>query len=529
MDKITGVLTPNKTPKTYISLFPDTVIARQQSVLHLHWWADDPDGMVVGYFYTWDNINWQFTTKNDLEIVFPIAGTDTIYNFKVSAVDNNNNGNYDAVVSRQLDGKTVNLGGEPFTDSTELGSKHAGYKNGKWDDGEPFIDLGDIDPNPVFIKLPISNTAPELKYLKDPKGTSFIELPESTYTVATVSWAASDLDGDNSIKSIMVALNDISDTTHWVELPGTTRYMTIVAKPPFTSDSTSCSIYVGFNLVLHNQKLPGLKLNAQNTLYVVAKDIANAKSKQLTFPSTPNKWYVRKPSGNLLIIDDCSVINDKSGIVYKNILEDSLGIAASKYDVWDIKRGATANSLGLLVPKYINPMVTETMKLFKAVFWYSDNNPSLTVARQTIKTYASEQGGGKILLSMVFSQDLDSNTISEILPLDVLKTSKVLDYSPVSFAVPVRPLAQAVGYPILSTEDEDCPFSYIRGYFPSGISSDALYNIEVPGEPIATIGLRSTDSRIVFMGFPLSYLNGPPGNLKAFFSKVLFQEFGVQK
>lgn len=481
--------------------------------------------MVVGYYYTIDGVNWNFTTKNDMEIVFPISGNDTTYYFKVAAVDDNGNSSYDNVVSRTIDGKTVNFGPEPFIDSTALGSKGAGYKNGKWDAGEPFTDIGEVDPTPASIKLPISNSAPTIEYLKDPNN-KIIELPESTYTVATVSWNAADLDGDNSIQSIMVALND---TTKWVELPGTTRFITLIAKPKdfTTADTTSCSIYTGYGMSLFNQKLPGLKLNGQNTLYVVARDIANAKSQRLTFPSTAGKWYVRRPSGKLLIIDDCAAVNDKSARVYKSVLENDLGLTSSQYDILDIKRGSTTNSLGLLVPKYISPMFTETMKLYDAVFWYTDNNPSLTVARQTIKTYANDQVGGKILLSMVFSQDLDTNTMSEILPLDVLKTSKVLDYSPVSFAVPVRPTSQAAGYPLLSTEDEDCPFSYIRGYFPSGVSSRGIYNIEVPGEPVATIGLKSTDNRIIFMGFPIAYLNGPPGNLKAFFRQVFSQEFGI--
>lgn len=94
-DELVDAPVGNKPPKTFVALFPDDSISQQQSSLRVHWWADDPDGLIIGYFISIEENKWTFTTSNDSLISFPISGTDTSYIFRAAAVDNSGNGVYD--------------------------------------------------------------------------------------------------------------------------------------------------------------------------------------------------------------------------------------------------------------------------------------------------------------------------------------------------------------------------------------------------------------------------------------------------
>jgi len=496
---------PNKPPKSYISLFPDSVISQQQSRLRVHWWGDDPDGLVIGFFISSDSANWVFTAQNDSVISFPITGSDTTIIFKVAAVDNYGNYAYDSQTIRH----GVNYGPEPFTDLDS---------NGVYTPGEPYIDIGDVDPNPASVKLPLKNSPPVMKFLTDKNGIT-ISVPETTYTVASFGWTAEDIDGNESIKTIYVGLND---SINAVEIPSTTRFITIKARPPFSSDVVSCDLYLGTSVnTPYNIKLQNLKLNSENKIYIWAKDIAGASSEYLKMPTSGAKWYVRKPKGEILIIDDYAT-SDNSADIYRAVF-DSLNLT-DKVDILDIKLGRTTTSYGVLLPKFISPMFTETLKLFKYVFWYSENDPTLEPAQICIPSYV--QSGGKVLFSMVFPQIFDARGLNDFLPVDSLSPA------PINLLFPntqVNPTAFAVsnGYPQLARDASATPVARIRTYYPNPLTADVLYLLGLTGNPV--IGFKSKDSRIVFMGLPLHRTNGAPYKIKDFFSKVFFDEFGVSK
>lgn len=74
---------PNKPPETGLFLMPDSGISPQPTKLKVSWWGDDPDGNVVGFYFTWDGINWTFTTSNDSLFSLQIGAADTTYLFQV--------------------------------------------------------------------------------------------------------------------------------------------------------------------------------------------------------------------------------------------------------------------------------------------------------------------------------------------------------------------------------------------------------------------------------------------------------------
>ncbi len=80
----------NIPPDTHIFIegVVDTVPAYQV----IHWYGNDPDGYVVGYFYHWDNDTPVFTTKNVDTFTLSVPDSDSIgmHVLYVAAVDNEN-------------------------------------------------------------------------------------------------------------------------------------------------------------------------------------------------------------------------------------------------------------------------------------------------------------------------------------------------------------------------------------------------------------------------------------------------------
>lgn len=505
-DELVDAPVANRPPNTFVALFPDDSISQQQSSLRVHWWGDDPDGLVIGYFITFDD-TWTFTTSNDSLISFPILGTDTTYIFRVAAVDNFGNGVYD----NQLIVNGINFGPEPFTDLNG---------DGVWNPGEPFIDCGAIDPEPASILLPLKNSPPVINFLIDKTGTT-IFIPETTFTVASFGWTLTDIDGDATITKVYIALNDTSDR---IELPGNTRFVTLKAEAPFNSDIVDCDVYLGTSITNpFHSKLPNLKLNSINKFYVFAEDIAGALSHVLEMPSESSNriWYVKKQKGDILIIDDNGLIDNSAN--FYNLIMDSLGLS-NKYDVWNIKLGKTSTTSGVLLPAFISPQFTETLKLFDYVFWYTDNDPTLEPAQVSVRTFVNF--GGKILFSMIFPQIFDSRGLSDFLPLDSLSSVPISNL-PVNLAINPTAEAAALGYPFLRRDNDFNPVARIRTFYPNQLAAMNLYTLELTGNPI--IGFKSSDTKIVFMGIPLHRSNGDPYNVKEFFEKVFFDEFGVPR
>jgi hypothetical protein len=161
----TGVVT-NKPPDTFLSLFPDSTISPQKTKIKITWWGDDPDGFVVGYRFSFDSINWTYTTQNDSTFQLSINGNDSTFRFWVAAVD----------------------------------------------------DKGLVDPTPATNRYPVFNSPPGVAFNE---GT---QIPETTFTVASFAWTGTDPDGDNTIRYYYWALND---TSHWHRIAGTITLLTL--------------------------------------------------------------------------------------------------------------------------------------------------------------------------------------------------------------------------------------------------------------------------------------------------------------
>ncbi|HEX9252275.1 MAG TPA: hypothetical protein VF870_08535, partial [Ignavibacteriaceae bacterium] len=331
----------NKPPDTSVALFPDSTIAPQPSRLKVAWWGDDPDGLIIGFYYTWDGTNWTFTDKNEILFSLQIGANDTTYLFKVSAVDNGGNGVYD----NQVFQNGINYGPEPFIDSNN---------DGVYNSGEKFFDIGLIDPSPADLAFPLKNTAPTIEW------NSLSTVPQESFPVMSFGWNVDDLDGTSTILKINIALNDTTNANNIVSLDGSVRTITLRTKD-FTSANPLMDILIeGLESNIFSEKLPGLKLDDYNTFYVQAVDVAGASSKFIALPDTGKTWYVKKPKGDIVIIDDYSTTDGAAA--FYNSMMDSLGLSG-KYDIYDYLNQK---------PPYTSVTFLQTIKLFKYVLWYSD-------------------------------------------------------------------------------------------------------------------------------------------------------------
>ncbi len=171
----------NQPPETDLFVSSGRLLNYTQSIQKISWDGRDPDGFVVGFYYTWKENpapeDWTFTTERSLTFPLEITGTDTIYLFQVKAVD---------------------------------------------DDGAE-------DPTPAKQRFPIKNTPPEISW------TPTSQIPDTTFTVAVFTWKASDIDGDSTIVRFEYTLDD--DTTSWRSIPGFLRTIVLNADSGLTPNA----------------------------------------------------------------------------------------------------------------------------------------------------------------------------------------------------------------------------------------------------------------------------------------------------
>ncbi len=495
-ESITDSPLKNRYPNTFVTLYPDPGVQlnQQKSRLKVHWWGDDPDGLLAGYYFKWIGIDssWSFTTKNDSIFSLPIGTVDTNYTFIVSAADDQGNGIYDQVV---LIGDE-NVGPEPFVDLNG---------DGVWTEGEPFYDIGLVDPNPASQSYPIKNTPPEIEW------NELSVLPEKTLPVITVGWNASDLDGDESISVINIALND---TTEYISLNGFVRLITLRLSKNSESEPKMEVLINGDENKIADDLLPNLLLNDNNRIYIQAEDISGAKSRFIALPDTSRNWYVEKPNGNLLLVDDYNenqAVNDFYTEIFSTIQG---GVMAGKFNLFDFRNTKLP---------FESITLYQTLKLFDYVFWYSDGTPNLEAISQVSQKYINS--GGKIAYSMSISDssskfEYSLSTLQSFLPIDNY------DRNSVTFlfaGASVLSVAPEKNYPNLQTAST---IAYVRGFYPNENSSFTIYNL-TSNALNGHIAFMDNSKNLFFIGLPLHACNKFENSVSDLLEMIFFDDFGL--
>ncbi|MBI5020211.1 MAG: hypothetical protein HZB59_02145 [Ignavibacteriales bacterium] len=459
----------NKSPNTFLWLFPDSTLADGTSKQHIKWWGDDPDGVIKGYLFSFDTvryydstgiidplheIGWRWREGQDTIIAFPLERKRQTFYVAVKAVDNN--------LATSLDDQALIrfVNGDAYWDKNENGSFDG-------NDVKVTFPANSLDPTAATLDMPTLNQPPTVVFSPNPANPTVpMAQPETTYTAVTFAWVGTDPDGDKTIVEYQIALNDLNDTTRLVTLnannirvPGndfrlSNDYISLITLyvPRSRSDASSgevdADIYSGS--FLKRQKIGtirGLKLDSLNIFYLRGKDIAGDYSPFIRTPDPGKKWFVKKPQTKLLgIIDynnsDSTIARNTYRKTFSNIVLPSGTV--SNYDELNIGRGVTLQQkkdasdgranpqYGVLVPPFIDPAFTYTLFLFDYVFWYTDVYPSLPVAQFSLFHYYStlfDGHKGRVIFSTSFEYRPDPlNVINDFAPLDSISAVNLASF-----------------------------------------------------------------------------------------------------
>jgi len=158
---------------TLPNAFTTITTSKQQ----IHWWGEDPDGNIEGYYYKWSSdSNWSYTNLESGTFYVPIRSDLDIFSFEVKAIDN---------------------------DSL-------------------------IDETPSKIILPIKNSSPSIsfRYLSNPLIVNLPGDTSYTFPTRTFVWDLFDQDGNETITDVFYALDDTCETC-WDRLPGNLTSLTL--------------------------------------------------------------------------------------------------------------------------------------------------------------------------------------------------------------------------------------------------------------------------------------------------------------
>ena len=157
-----------------------TTITTSRQVLH--WWGEDTDGEVVGYFYKWSSdSSWTYTDQESGTFYVPIRSELDVFSFEVRALDN-----------------------EGIKDNT-----------------------------PSRIVFPIRNSPPTVsfRYLSNPQIENIGGDTSYTFPTRTFNWDIFDQDGNETITDIFYAMDDTCSSC-WIRLNGNESSLTLTGLSP---------------------------------------------------------------------------------------------------------------------------------------------------------------------------------------------------------------------------------------------------------------------------------------------------------
>lgn len=408
LDNPTGNLPPETT------LFLDTTDVNTVisiSEITLFWSGDDPDGEVAGYFYSVDSMaTWQFTTERSVKVIVPTLGKDTIITrLFAAAADASGDGKYNSSVLYL--GK--NIGGEPFTDQNS---------DGLFSSGEPFTDIGLIDPTPAGFAIRIKNTPPVARFQDES------DIPAVTLPVATFALDGTDADGVQTLNRAEIALNDTTGA-NWVSLPAKPGLVTLIADLSESGDTTEASIFLGSDLKPTGTKIKNLALNANNVLYYRLVDNTDAHSPIVSMPAKGSGkiWRVNASAnaGQLLIIRAHELGDgDSLRSVLKRTPSDGVGGYYSNPDLVALQNPDLSQTISKGIR---NTLIRATVFAYRKLIWYGMTDPAVNLAQSVIPSYLN--AGGKAFVRFGFSGSENALDLEGLrfLPIDSVNQTYYFD------------------------------------------------------------------------------------------------------
>ena len=383
-----GDASENQPPDTQLSVRDSSLVDnlegadRLSSTVFVAWTGGDTDGFVEAFelrFFPIDEppdgpeAGWTMTSRNDSLVLLPIPrgerAADVV--FEVRAIDNE------------------------------------GLK----------------DPTPARTVFPVENAPPAIRL------NGFDLPPDTTFSIISLGWTASDPEGLANLDRIEVSLND---STSFTALPPDVDFITLVGDVDRGDPSqaeTSARVFFGRGFQRSEFILPGLRLDADNTFYLRAADLTDTTSVLQRYT-----WYVKRPDGEVLYVNDYRKSTAPTiQAFHLDLLRDYLP-AGTEIDVWDISRPFGTGSSGRTprsdaLPPVAIPTLREQLALYPYIYWVSTNSTNntssnnLPVAAGVMDLFF--ENGGKLMVHTPVSiptnpEDNLGNPAILLLPLSEL-------------------------------------------------------------------------------------------------------------
>ena len=367
---ISGTALDNTPPETALSVRDSSLVDnlagadRLASTVAVSWTGTDPDGFVAAFeirFYPLSapppgpEADWRRTTAIDTLILLPIPrgerAADVV--FEVRAVDN--------------------------------------------EDAR--------DPTPARTVFPVENAPPTVRL------TSAELPPDTTFTVASFAWTADDPEGRANLSRVEVSLND---STAFVPLAPDVEFITLVADLDGAAQGvTEARVFLGKSFQQSEVRLPGLRLDADNTFYLRAVDLTDTTSVLERYT-----WYVKQPRGGVLFVNDFRKATFATVQPYHFDLLRAFLPEDTPVDTWDLSMpfvtGAGGNApRSTALPNAADPTLRQTLALFEHIYWLSSSTTNSTT--QNNLPFAANvldlffEQGGKLMVHTPVSLPSDPN------------------------------------------------------------------------------------------------------------------------
>ena len=416
-----GQTAANRAPDTELAIRDISLVDNFEgrpgltSTVTVSWSGTDPDGYVAAFdirFFSSDSLDfydqaanaergWTRTARRDTTVLLPIPAGQPAANvaFEVRAVDNE-----DAV-----------------------------------------------DPEPARTVFPIRNSPPTATL-------SGIDLPpDTTWPVLSFELGADDPDGFVDVTGLDVSFND---STSFVRLPAETEFVTFVATEPGASESPA-EVFLGRALVPTGITVPGLRLDAENVLFVRSADRTDTTSTLLRYPDPdldPDaSLYVKRVTSRVLLVNDYRSATAATVLPFHR---ETLGGYVGAFDEWDLSSpsqdGSSVNtSYSDNIPTSADPTLGRTLQLWDYIYWVSKRatnrvrGNNLPLAATVFDGFFDD--GGRLFVNVPIDIPTDEATSGANAAISLLPTSNFVvppvatDEFRLTSSSRIEPVAQVPG------------------------------------------------------------------------------------
>lgn len=375
---LSGEASGNRAPDTALSVRDASLVDnlgeadRLASTVLASWSGTDPDGYVTAFELRYyaeggsaDAATWTRTTRKDSLILLPIERGDATANvvLEVRSIDND----------------------------------------------------GLADDSPARTVFPIRNAPPTIAF------SAFELPPDTTYEYISFGIVVDDPEGVANVQGIELSLND---SLNFVRLPADIDFVTLVGNVDRSNPSQTvadAAVFTGRAFQSTSFTIPGLLLDAHNTLYARAVDFTDTTSVRIELD-----WYTKKTRSDILFVNDfrSSAAGSRNvEQVHRSILSEFLP-DGQEFDYWNI-----ASPFGELpspsVPNPIEPATRKWLAGYRYIYWFTTNSTNsarsnnLPVVASTMDDFL--RNGGRLMVHSPIKAPADpadaaGNAAAAILP-----------------------------------------------------------------------------------------------------------------